>query len=65
MTKTTFPEPSKEEVVNRMIKSDTIHLRVTKAEKELIRETATGLNLSITDYLKKCHEVVSETLKKG
>ena len=64
MTKTTLPVLSKKEVVNRMVKSDTIHLRVTKAEKELIRANATGLHLSITDYLLKCHEVVSAKLEE-
>jgi hypothetical protein len=64
MTTPEIPAPSIEEVKRRILKDETIQLRVTKVEKEKIRLVATGLHLTTTEYLLKCHEVVSETLKQ-
>jgi hypothetical protein len=65
MTTPKISAPSTEEVKRRILKDETIQLRVTKVEKEKIRLVASGLHLNVTDYLIKCHEVVSETLKNG
>jgi hypothetical protein len=62
--KVAIPEPSLEEIQATLPKSETIHLRVTKAEKIAIRYTAGSLNLSITEYLLKCHQVVFAKLHK-
>ena len=58
-SKTSIPEPSLAEVQATLPKSETIHLRVTRAEKAAIRATAGALHLSITEYLLKCHSVVA------
>jgi hypothetical protein len=64
-SKAAIPEPSLEEIQATLPKTETIHLRVTKAEKNAIRATAGALRLSITEYLLKCHSVVSDKLRKG
>lgn len=58
-----MPEPSSAEVQDALPKSETIHLRVTKAEKADVRVAASGLHLSITDYLLGCHRVVAAKLR--
>jgi uncharacterized protein (DUF1778 family) len=58
-SKPAIPEPSLAEVQATLPKSETIHLRVTKAEKTAIRATAGALRLSITEYLLKCHAIVA------
>jgi hypothetical protein len=65
MTTPTISAPSIEEVRRRILKDETIQLRVTKAEKETIRVVASGLHLSTTEYLLKCHEVVAAKLRDG
>ena len=64
-SRASIPEPSLEEIQTTLPKSETIHLRVTKVEKREIRATATALRLSITEYLLKCHAVISARLRKG
>jgi hypothetical protein len=64
MTTPTISAPSIEEVKRRILKEETIQLRVTKVEKEKIRLVASGLHLSTTEYLLKCHEVVSAKLEE-
>ena len=59
-----FPQPTAEEVKARVLKSDTIQLRLTKVEKDEIRRVASRLSLSITDYILKCHEVVAAKLEE-
>ena len=58
------PEPSLAEIQATLPKSETIHLRVTKAEKEAIRTTSTSIHLSITEYLLKCHAVIAAKIKR-
>jgi hypothetical protein len=62
-SKAPIPEPSLEEIHATLPKSETIHLRVTKEEKNTIREMSGALRLSITEYLLKCHAVVAGKLK--
>jgi uncharacterized protein (DUF1778 family) len=57
-----IPEPTTTEVKDGLAKTETIHLRLTKIEKQDIRQTAQGLHLSITEYLLKCHAVVAAKL---
>jgi uncharacterized protein (DUF1778 family) len=59
------PEPSLAEIQATLPKSETIHLRVTKAEKAAIRAAAGSLHLSITEYLLKCHTVVAAKFHRG
>jgi hypothetical protein len=63
-SKAVVPEPSLEEIQATLPKSETIHLRVTNAEKRAIRATSTTLRLSITEYLLKCHVVVAARIKR-
>jgi hypothetical protein len=62
-SKAALPKPSREEIQATLPKSETIHLRVTKAEKTAIRATAGTLHLSITEYLLKCHAVVAAKIR--
>ncbi len=64
MTTPKITAPSVEEVKRRILKDETIQLRVTAVQKEKIVANAKGLHLSTTDYLIKCHEVVSEKLEE-
>lgn len=64
MNKEAFPQPTSDEVKARVLKSDTIQLRLTKVEKDEIRRVASRLSLSITDYILKCHEVVAAKLEE-
>jgi hypothetical protein len=57
-----FPQPTSDEIKARVLKTETIQLRLTKIEKDEIRRVASRLSLSITDYILKCHEVVAEKL---
>ena len=59
-----FPQPTSDEVKARLLKTETIQLRLTKIEKDEIRRVASRLSLSITDYILKCHEVVSAKLEE-
>lgn len=63
-SKAGLPKPSLEEIQATLPKSETIHLRVTKAEKSAIREMSGALRLSITEYLLKCHAVVVGKLSR-
>ena len=59
-----FPQPTSDEVKARVLKTETIQLRLTKIEKDEIRRVASRLSLSITDYILKCHEVVAAKLEE-
>ena len=59
-----FPLPTSDEVKARVLKTETIQLRLTKIEKDDLRRVASRLSLSITDYILKCHEVVAAKLEK-
>ncbi len=58
------PEPSLAEIKANLPKTDAIHLRLTAAEKEEIKATATSLHLTVTEYLLKCHAVVVAKIKR-
>ncbi len=59
------PQPTLQEVQGILPKSETIHLRVSTKEKGEIVATASGLHLTITEYLLKCHTVVAAKLRNG
>jgi len=63
--KLAMPKPSLAKIQATLPKSQTIHLRVTKAEKAVIRSTAGALHLSITEYLLKCHAVVAAKITRN
>lgn len=46
-----LPELSAEDIARTLSKSETIQLRVTPAEKELIKAAASKVGLTVTDYL--------------
>ena len=64
MTKKALPKPTEQQVKSAVLKSETVHLRVTKNEKDEIKKTAGALHLSITEYLLKCHGLIAEQLAK-
>lgn len=62
------PEVTKEEVEKIVQKTPVIFLRVSATQKDSVKEAAEALGLSVTDYLLRCHELVSSkipTQKKG
>ena len=59
-----FPQPTSDEVKARVLRTETIQLRLTKIEKDEIRRVASRLSLSIKDYILKCHEVVAAKLEE-
>ncbi len=57
-----LPSVSKQEVAHEVEKSEVIYLRVTPAEKEAVKATASKLKMTATEYLLKCHELVAKKL---
>ncbi len=55
----TIPKPTPAEIQATLLKSQTIQLRVTDAEKTEIVACAKLLKLTQTDYLLGCHAVVA------
>lgn len=53
-----FPRPRPKPTGGKEV----IFLRVAASEKEAIESTANAVDLSVTDYLLRCHEVVAEKL---
>lgn len=53
---------TRKEIEVRAKKSPAILVRMTEAERETIKEVAQSLNLTATEYLVKCHELVSSKL---
>lgn len=58
------PAVSKEEVQHRFPKTEAILLRLSVADKEAITATAKSLHLTATEYLVKCHQLVSEKVRR-
>jgi len=54
-----IPTVTPEEVAAAVEKSEVIYLRVTPNEKEAVKMAAKTLRLTATEYLLKCHELVS------
>lgn len=61
-TRPSFPSVTKHEVEQEVEKSEVIYLRVTPAEKEAVKEAASKLKMTATEYLMKCHELVARKL---
>ena len=59
------PAVSKEEVQHRFPKTEAILLRLSVDDKDAITTTAKTLHLTATEYLVKCHEVVSAKVRKS
>ena len=57
--KSTLPKPSRKAVARALRKTETLSFRLTAAEKDSIRAAAASVGMAITEYLVKCHEVVS------
>ena len=45
-------------------KTEFLQFRVSKKEKESIQRAAAGLDLQVSEYLLRLHELVAEKLKK-
>jgi hypothetical protein len=50
------------ELTVRLPKSEAILLRLTVRDKDAITAAAKSLHLTATEYLVKCHEIISEKL---
>jgi hypothetical protein len=57
--KAKLPVPPKASVARMLRKTETLSFRLTVAEKESIRAAASSYGMAITEYLVKCHEVIS------
>lgn len=58
-----MPTVSKEEVQQRFPKTEAILLRLSVEDKNAITTTAKTLHITATEYLVKCHEVVSAKVR--
>lgn len=58
-----MPTITKAEADEWLVKSATVNMRVTEAQKKDIKRCAEVLHLSLTEYLVKCHELVSQKIK--
>ncbi len=61
--KSEIPAVSKEEVQQKFPKTEAILLRLSVEDKNAITTTAKTLHLTATEYLVKCHEVVSAKVR--
>lgn len=59
-----LPPVTAQEAAEAVDKSQVIFLRVTSREKEAVKQAATALRLSVTEYLLRCHGLVAEKLGK-
>lgn len=59
-----LPTVTKAEVQERLPKSEAILLRLSVRDKDAITEAAKSVHLTATEYLVKCHELVSAKLGK-
>jgi hypothetical protein len=57
-----FPDVSAEEVQQQLPKRTAILLRLSLEDKKSITTTARSLKLTATEYLVKCHHLVSSKL---
>jgi len=59
------PSVSKEEVQHQFPKTEAILLRLTVQDKKNITDAAKSFHLTTTEYLVKCHAVISAKLYKS
>jgi hypothetical protein len=57
------PPVSISEIEQSMRKSETVQIRVTPVEKAAIVKAKDTLNLTTTEYLVRCHELVAAKLR--
>jgi len=58
-----LPKPSREAVARALRKTETLSFRLTPAEKQGLRVAASSVGMSISEYVLKCHEVISQVLR--
>jgi len=60
-----FPEVTKQEAegIKKPPSNKTIQVRMTTEEKNDIEEAAEMVNLTLTEYLLKCHAVIAAKLR--
>lgn len=61
---TKLPTVTSQEAAAAVQKPEVIFLRVTSREKESVKQAATALRLSVTEYLMRCHGLVAEKLNQ-
>ncbi|MCX6952516.1 MAG: hypothetical protein NTV51_10170 [Verrucomicrobia bacterium] len=59
-----LPSVTKEEVQRQLPKTKAILLRLTEDDKEAIDAAAKSVHLTATEYLVRCHELISEKLPR-
>lgn len=60
--KTEMPEVSKSDLQRNLRKTETLNFRLTPAEKESLRRAASELGMSVSEYMLRCHDVISRKL---
>lgn len=64
MKTTQLPAISSAAIQRSLPKTEAILLRLSVADKEAITATAKSLHLTATEYLVKCHQLVSEKVRR-
>lgn len=59
----TLPTMKADEIQEWLPKTETVQLRVSVKDKASIVEAAQSLHLTTTEYMLKCHELISSKLK--
>lgn len=58
-----LPDVTVEEIEDSVSKSQTINIRVTPKEKRGVQKMASENGMSVSEYLLKCHALISEKSK--
>jgi hypothetical protein len=59
---TKLPTVTPQEATEAVQKPEVTFLRVTSRAKESVKQAATALRLSVTEYLMRCHGLVAEKM---
>ncbi len=59
-----LPVIAEAEIQRSLPKTEAILLRLSVSDKEAITTTAKSLHLTATEYLVKCHQLVSEKVRR-
>ena len=57
-----LPSVSKKRVQAELVKSETVQIRVSPNDKAAMKKAAGLCRLSVSEYLIRCHKLVSERL---
>jgi hypothetical protein len=58
-----LPPVTKEEVTETIENGEVIYLRLSSRDKDSVKKAASTLRLTVTEYLLRCHALVSSKIK--